>query len=327
MADLAGRSVYISADVPAVFDAPLAPHHKAIGRWVAAREASAEHYTRHQARQHIERVFHAAVLDALAGIDIADLQVCVLIGGSGNPPALALICDSIGQIDMGWIEKSNVLSDALFSTVAPLSWRATAYRALLQSIGYALPVMSFEDLFEEVAAFHWDGETEDEAARASLMQWRGHDPADLAEMPMPSEMKARRPAWMLAENVAPLKQLPRDLCMRLRALRKAAEALAAVDRASSAWVCEFDQVSDYLPGYQDVSYLPPMTLVPFDHFARELDDVCQVGMQEGFMNVTGLRPIADVAMIDAWFTSLRLGADVLRAAQALIDFDPAKPRG
>ncbi|TCM40071.1 hypothetical protein [Novosphingobium sp. ST904] len=294
---------------------------------MATREATAHGYTRHEARRHIERTFNSAVLEALAGIDLADLQVTVLIGENGNPPALAVICDSIGQIDMGWIEKSNVLSGALFSSVAPLSWRATAYRALLQSIGHALPVMSFEDLFEEVSAYYWDGETEDEAARASLMQWRGHDPADLDDMPMPSGLKAQRPDWMLTENAAPLKQLPRDLCMRLRALRKAVEAISDVDRASNAWVCEFDQVAHYLPGYQDVSYLPPMTLVPFDHFARELDDVCQVGMQEGFMNVAGLRPITDVAMIDAWFTSLRLGADLLRAAQTLIDFDPAKPRG
>lgn len=291
------------------------------------QEVASGSYTRREARQHIERTFNAAVQEALSGVELADLQVSVLIGENGNLPALAIICESIGQIDMGWIEKSNVLSDTLFSTVAPLPWRATAYRDLLHAIGQALPVISFEDLFEEVSAYYWDGETDDEAARASLMQWQGHDPADMDDMTMPSEMKARRPDWMLPENAGPLKHMPDELCTRLRTLRAAASAFEGVDRADNAWAFEYEQISDYLPGYQDICHLPPMTLVPFDHFARELDDVCQVGMQEGFMNVAGLRPITDAAMIEAWFTSLRLGADLLRAAQALIDFDPTKARG
>ena len=82
-ANLAGRPVEISIDVPAGFDAPLAPHHKLVGRWAAARESSACRYTRQQARARIERVFEAAVLDILGPFELAQLRVGVL-GGEGK---------------------------------------------------------------------------------------------------------------------------------------------------------------------------------------------------------------------------------------------------
>lgn len=326
-ADLAGTSVDISIDVPMVFDVPLAPHHVSIGRWVAAQEDAPAIYTRHEARRQIERQFNAAVLEILSGIDIADLRVVVLIGDNGNPPALALICDSLGQIDMGWIEKTSVLSNTIFGNVAPVGWRAAAYAALIETLGYALPVMSYDDLFEEVSVYYWDGETTDEAARQHLAQWHGHDPDDIDAMTMPSEMNARRPDYMLAANADALKYLPRGLATKIRALRAAHKALTELDRPSSAWTFEWEQISDYMPGYQDSSHLPPITLVPFDQFARELDDVCRIGMETSFMDFAGLCLLTDAATIDAWFSSLRIGADFLRAAQALIDFDPQNPRG
>ena len=70
--------------------------------------------------------------------------------------------------------------------------------------------------------------------------------------------------------------------------------------------------------------MPPLTLVPFEHFARELDDVARHGMEMGFMDVAGLCPLPDAENIDDWFASLRLGARFLLAAQDLIQLDPAQ---
>jgi hypothetical protein len=36
-ADLAGRTVHISPDIPVMFDRPLAAHHKLVGSWVASK--------------------------------------------------------------------------------------------------------------------------------------------------------------------------------------------------------------------------------------------------------------------------------------------------
>ena len=43
-ADIAGRAVTISPDVPLGFDQPLAAHHKIIGGWVAASDRSATRF-------------------------------------------------------------------------------------------------------------------------------------------------------------------------------------------------------------------------------------------------------------------------------------------
>jgi len=66
-----------------------------------------------------------------------------------------------------------------------------------------------------------------------------------------------------------------------------------------------------------------MTLVPADHFARELDYVGDYGMQQGFMDIAGLCPLSDPGKVDDWFASLKLGAELLLAAQQLINLDPA----
>lgn len=323
---MVGRAVAISAAVPSMFDAPLAPHHKLIGRWVAVQTAPDMLFTRPEARRHIERVFEAAVLDILKPFDFADLRVVALVGDEKLPPALAVICESVGQIDLGWIEKSNVLSDTLFGPVAPVGWRAAAYSLLESTLGDALPVFGYADLFEEVSAYYWDGATDDEGARATLIEYHGEDPDVAYEMTLPSEMNARRPDWMTGKP-SPIKDMPRALRDAIARVRETHKALMAAGRDGSAWWANREHQSDYLPGLEDHSHLPPMTLVPFDHFARELDDVGRFGMEQGFDNIAGLCPLTDVGTIDTWFATLKLGADFLLAAQQLISLYPAKQEG
>lgn len=323
LGDIVGRPVAISRDVPALFDAPLAPHHKLIGRWVAGSAASETLFTRHEARRHIEQVFEAAVLDVLKPFDLADLSVYALVGDDNLPPAIAIVCESVGQIDLGWIEKSNVLSDTLFGPVAPVGWRAAAYATLESTLADVLPVFGYADLFEEVSAYYWDGATNDAEARATLIEYHGEDPDVFYEMTLPSEMNGRRPDWMTAKP-APLKDMPPVLRRAIARVRETHQAFKAAERAGNAWWFERDSRHHYLPGLEDSSHLPPMTIVPFDQFARELDDVGRFGMEQGFDNVAGLCPLADARAIDTWFGTLKLGADFLLAAQELISLDPTK---
>lgn len=310
--DLAGRSVAICDDVPTQFDGPLGPHHKLIGAWAAAREVSPRQYTRAQARMHIERVFRAAVLDVLAPIDLADLRVTVLKGEDGDPPAIAIVCDDIGQIDLGWIETSE----------APISWRAAAYHELQQNLPCVLPIFGYEQLFDQISIYYWGCETDDEGARQSLIECHGLDEASVDEQTLPSTMNARRPDWMIAANAARPSQLPNGLREKLRTLRQARAAVRSLQPESSAWHFEFDLINQYLPGFEDASPMPPLTLVPTDQFAAELDDVCRHGMEVGFMDVAGFCPISDPGRLDDWLASLQLGARVLLAAQNLIALDP-----
>lgn len=206
-ADLAGRSVALSKDIPASFDQPLARHHKLIGRWVAALHPAAERLTRAAARRRIERTFDAAVLAILQPLELVQLRVVVLDGESTDAPAMAIVCDSMGQLDLGWIEDSD----------APTSWRAAAYAALAQTLGTALPVFGFDDLFDEIAMYYWDGETDDAAARDALVAYHGADPEDLEGTVLPSELLGRRPDWMIATNAVPPRSLPPKLRAALRA--------------------------------------------------------------------------------------------------------------
>ncbi|MGA1816081.1 hypothetical protein VHN57_10735 [Sphingobium sp. WW5] len=313
-ADLAGRAVAISADVPAIFDAPLPPHHKLIGRWVAAREASSGLYTRAAARQHIEGIFNAAVLEILDPIEIADFRVAVILKEGDGTPAIAVICQNLGQIELGWIETGD----------APIPWRAAAYRALEQCLGRVLPIFSYEDLFNEISIYYWDGETDDERARQSLIAYHGADADELDELTLPSEMNARRPEWMIKENAAPSARLPSGLRQKLKRFHAAHKAVGSLRPERNAWDFDLEVAYDYIPGIEECSSLPPLTLVPFDHFARELDDVARNGMEMGFMEVAGLCPLRDAHHIDDWFASVRLGAEFLLAAQELIQVDPAK---
>lgn len=281
--------------------------------------------TRHEARQRIERVFGEAVTAILGAFELVNLRVAVLAGEADLPPALAIICDDIGQINLGWIEKANVLSTTMFETIAPVGWRAAAYQALAQTLPAVLPVFGYDELFEELSAYWWDGSTTDDDARAALVEWHGHDPDDVAEMRLPSDVEAARPDWMTAA-AAPMKHMPRHLRAALKRLRDTAAAVKALDRARNAWRVDRGHFDDYLPGNEDRSHLPPLTIVPFDHFARELDDIGRIGMELGFDDVAGLCPLTDTAAIDAWFVSLQLGADFLLAAEALINLDPVKPR-
>lgn len=315
--DLAGRAVTLSPDIPAVFDAPLGAHHKLVGRWVLSLEPSPEPCTRVEARQHIERVFDAAVLDILAPIELADLRVAVLHSEEDGPPAIVIICESMGQLDLGWIETGD----------APIGWRAAAYEALEHCLGEALPIFGYGDLFDEIAMYYWDGETDDQAARQSLIDYHGAEPGDLDEMTLPSEMNARRPEWMIAANAAPAKRLPTELRRSLARLHEAHKALSALLPDQNAWHFDFQIACEYLPGIEECASLPPLTLVPFEQFARELDDVARHGMEMGFMDIAGICPVTDACAIEDWFASLRLGAQFLIAAQDLLQFDPSNPRG
>jgi len=322
-ADLAGRAVSIADDVPAVFDVTLAPHHKMIGRWVAARETEAAAYTRPEARRRIEQVFEEAVAEILAPFDLIDLRIVALVGDSDLPPALTIVCDTIGQVELGWIEKSNVLSDTLFGQVAPVGWRAAAYRAVCETLGAALPVFGYDHLVEEVAAYHWDGETNDEGARAALID-HGHTDEDIAEMTLPSQMDAKRPDWMTAK-AAPLKDMPRPLRAALKRVREAFASLTGIGDAGNAWNYDREQLLSYLPEAAEWATIPPITLVPADQFARELDDIGRFGMELGFDDIAGICSLTDGDTVDAWFASLKAGAELLLATQALINLDPANP--
>tara|TARA_R110000787_G_scaffold282863_1_gene395039 strand:+ start:6004 stop:7011 length:1008 start_codon:yes stop_codon:yes gene_type:complete len=314
-ADLAGRSVALSPDIPTIFDAPLAPHHRLIGRWAASCDKSTRTYTRAQARRRIERVFDSAVLEILEPLDIADFRVAALHSEGDSPPAIAIFCESMGQLDLGWIETGD----------APIPWRAAAYSALEETLGLALPIFGYQDLFYEISLYYWDGETEDEAARQNLIDYHGADPDDLDEMALPSAMDARRPDWMIAANAAPSARLPIGLRRKLHRLRETHKALKRLPPERSAWHFDFEVASEYILGIEECSSLPPLTLVPFEQFARELDDVGRNGMEMGFMDVAGLCPLPDAGHIDDWFASLKLGAQFLAAAQDLIRFDPENP--
>lgn len=309
--------------MPAAFDSPLEPHHKVIGRWVVARGDAGRRFSRTEAKHHIESEFDRAVLEILRPVAIANLRVVAFRGDDQQPPALAIICDDVGQIELGWIEKSNVLASTLFGPVAPAGWRAAAYQALAKTLPAALPIFGFEELMEELSSY-WDGATDDEGARRAMIEWQGVDPEDVEEDTLPSAIRARRPDWMTVKP-APLKHMPAALADRLRALFAAHQALRDVNAGSNAWQLNASAF-DYVPGLEDAHHMPPLTLVPFDHFARELDDICRHGMEYGFMDVAGITPLHDAAGIEAWFASFDLGAKLLAAAQAVIEFDPATSR-
>ncbi|WP_165363609.1 hypothetical protein [Sphingobium cupriresistens] len=310
--ELAGRSVAISCDVPVLFDAPLAPHHKLIGRWVALQQGLSRHFTRPQARQHIERVFDAAVHEILDSVELADLRIAVLHGEECGPPAIAIICESLGQLDLGWIETSD----------APIPWRASAYRLLEQTLILALPVFDYAYLIDEMAMYYWDGETDDEGARQALIYYHGADDEEIDDSMLPSAIDARRPAWMIGTNGARPRALPPLLRKALNRVRTAHKALRSFDPERRAWQLDRDILYEYVPGIEECSISLPLTLVPMEQFARELDDIGRHGMEMGFMDFAGICPLPDATCIDDWFASLRLGAQFLAAVQDLILLDP-----
>ncbi|WP_236710877.1 hypothetical protein [Novosphingobium barchaimii] len=261
-------------------------------------------------------MFEAAVLEILDPIDIVDLRIAVLNSEADGPPAIAIVCESLGQLDLGWIEAGD----------APMAWRAAAYRMLEQTLGRVLPVFSYQDLFDEMSLYYWDGAADDEGARRGLIECHGADAEDLDGHMLPSELDERRPGWMIAANAAPPNRLPAALRRKLADLRAALEALGKLSSEAGAWYFDFEIASEYLPGIEECASLPPLTLVPFEPFARELDDVMRSGMEMGFMDIAGICPLSDAAFIEDWFASLHLGAKFLLAAQNLIRFDPPKSR-
>ncbi|PZR43821.1 MAG: hypothetical protein DI537_61795 [Stutzerimonas stutzeri] len=282
---------------------------------MAGREKAARRYTRHQARRRIERVFDAAVRDMLQPVDIANLLTIVFTGDEERPPALGIICQSLGQINLGWIEHSD----------APTGWRAAAYKALGATLGSVLPIFGYDDLFEEISIYYWEGETDDEAARQTLIDMHGADPDDTDELVVPSTMNARRPDWMIAEKAARPSRMPAELREAIAALRTAHKQVKRSLDEQGAWHFDHASICEYDPFYEDCSTLPPLTLVPSEHFARELDDVGRIGMETRFLDLAGLCPLTDPDSIDRWFASLRIGVDLLLAAQALIQLYPSTP--
>ncbi|MET3436034.1 hypothetical protein [Sphingomonas sp. 1185] len=314
LAELAGRAVRLSDDIPVVFDAPLSPQHRLIGAWVAEQYTSRAEYTRPQARRHIERAFGTKVSDILEPVALAGLRVSVRGDEAGKNTALAIICEGLGQIDLGWIEDGD----------APIPWRATAYSALKRMLGRVLPVFGYQDLFDEYAAINWEGETEDDAARDALIDLHGVSEHELDGQTLPSTLHASRPPWMIADNAVVDALLPRSLHERLDRVREAHDALVGVPPGSDAWHVEHDILYDYMPEMEEHYHLPPLTLVPFAQFAGELDDIARHGMEVGFADVAGLCPLPDASRIDGWFASFGLGARFLCAVQDLIAFNPAQ---
>lgn len=143
---------------------------------------------------------------------------------------------------------------------------------------------------------------------------------------LPSQIMARRPDYMIAENAAPMKALPPVLRDKLKRITSAWNAVQGYKQPGHAWQFDPYEAHNYLPGTEDASPLPAMTLVPADDFGEELDQIGQPGMEYGFHSIAGLCPLTDPDTLDQWFTSLRLGAELLAAAADLIDFDPAKVR-
>ncbi|WP_010339710.1 hypothetical protein [Sphingobium yanoikuyae] len=311
-ADLAGRSVALSLAIPVSFDQPLARHHKLIGGWVASLDRTSRRITRAEARRRIERVFDKAVLDILRPLELVELRVAVLNSEEMDAPAIAIVCDSMGQLDLGWIETSE----------AQIGWRAAAYTALAATLGTALPIFGYDDLFEEISMYYWEGETDDESARNALVTYHGADPDDLEDTILPSDMNDRRPEWMVAANAAPLRSLPIGLRKALRDLRRSHRALRRLLDEHNAWHFDGPTIHEYLPDLEDCSTLPPLTLVPVEQFAREVDDVARHGMEYGFMDIAGLCPLPDVGRVTDWFASLEAGVRFLLAAQDLILLDP-----
>lgn len=312
--DLAGRSVQLSPDVPTVFDAPLAPHHKLLGRWVEANGAPTRTFTRRECRTFIEKTFNDAVIEILAPITMVDLRAVIVNEHGGQHPAAVITCESIGQLDLGWIETSE----------APMPWRAAAYSALEQKLGAVLPIIRYDDLFEELSMYYWDGENTDEEARQSQIDVHGIDPEEVDEETLPSAVNAKRPEWMLGTNTVLPPDLPPGLEHALKEFEAAHRAAKRLGPAGNGWHFDGAEIQDYFPDICDNSHLPPMTLVPFEIFAREIDDVARHGMEYGFMDIAGLCPLPSPPSIDSWFKSLRVGARLLLAAQRLIQLDPTE---
>lgn len=309
--------------MPAAFEAPLAAHHQVIGRWAVSRDASGDTYSRQEAQRRIEQLFNAEVLAILEPVQLVNLRVVAFSGGADLPPALAVICDDMGALDLGWIQKTNALSDTMFGSVAPVDWRGTAYKALEQTLGYTLPIFTYVEFIDEIANYLWYGETDDDGARKALELFHGteEDEEVIAAM-LPSAMHARRPDFMLIEKPTALKHLPTGLAKRLRRLRDTHKALQDLDRERTAWRYDHDLLSAYRPETYDYSTLPPLTLVPFNQFAAELDDIARHGMEAGFMDTAGIATLQDATSVGDWFASLKLGVDYLVAVQDLIAFDP-----
>jgi hypothetical protein len=137
---------------------------------VAAREGTPSRYTRVGARKRIEQVFNAAVLEILAPIE---LSICASPSSSAKT-TIRPQSPSSARPSANWI-----LAGSKPATLP--SWRAAAYAALGETLGTALPVFGYQDLFEEISMYYWDGEIDDEGARRSLAAYQGLSAEEIEE--------------------------------------------------------------------------------------------------------------------------------------------------
>lgn len=317
-AKLAGGRVTLSPAVPTRFDAALNKHHIAIGRWVLEHRTQSSALTHDAARSLIEITFVDEVKRILAPIELADLHVMVLLNSYDDkaPPALIISNKSQGQIDLGWIETDED---------APIAWHRRAYQALVRAIQPIIPAITYDDMFEHLSHLYWDGETDDEAARESLRTYQDYDESDLAGMTMPSQLDAKRPEWMLDRSDHIPDQIHSELEAILADITAASEGLEkARKRADAFQFTDMEDLCAYAPWYKESLGLPSMTVVPFEIFASEIDDVARHGMESGFLDVSGIYHLDrdDPADIDNWFTTLRAGVAVIEAVQRLTAWTP-----
>jgi hypothetical protein len=182
-------------------------------------------------------------------------------------------------------------------------------------------VFCYDDLFDNISMYYWDGETEDGAAREALIAYHGAD-----------RQRNRRPDHAVRHECQAAGMDVRSKggahveatdCPSpgLRELRDAHAALTDLPDEHHAWRVEMDVLYEYVPGIEECSPLPPLTLVPVEQFAVEVDDVGRHGMEYGFMDVTGLCPMTQPTAIDVWHASLAAGA-AAAGRQHLIELYP-----
>lgn len=306
----------LSPAIPTRFGNPVGKHHVIIGNWAKEMLASAGPVSESGFKHLIEATFAKVVGDILAPIKLCDLHVMVLLHSEEDEkPAIIIANKSQGQVDLGWIETAEN---------APMEWRCAAYRALVSNIHPIIPMITFDDMFEHLSMLYWDGSTEDHEAREALIHDHGHDEEDLEGMTMPSDVKAKAPAWMDDyAGEAPARPFHPELAKLFRDLRKARRRFDKAQAKANPFAFDFDDLCSYAPWYEESYCLPPMTVVPFDIFAEEIDDCARGGMEQGFLDVCGLYLIDPASpQIDKWLETLRASVAVIDCIQRLTAWEP-----
>ena len=315
---IAGGAIRLSPDVPTRFGNPVGQHHVTIGKWARDRLVSAGPITENGFKHLVEQTFADAVGEILAPVELCDLHTMVLLNSENDKQAaLVLANKSQGQIDLGWIETDED---------APLEWRCAAYSALVTNLQPIIPSISFDDMFEHLSMLYWDGETQDGPAREVLENFYGHDEEELEGMAMPSQVIAKIPAWMKDyAGDTPARPLHPQLAKILSDLKKASARLKRAQKKADPF--EFSDMEDlcsFAPWYEESYSLPPTTVVPFEIFAAEIDDVARGGMEQGFLDAIGIYHLDPAApeLVGRWLETLRAGVAVIEIIQRLTAWIP-----